>query len=57
LKWCGTTAQPQWIKSVLPDDNFKLVVMKILPKYANIALLFIKIYMPVAEVVLLDSAA
>jgi hypothetical protein len=44
-------------KSVLPDDNFKFVVRKIFPKYANIVLLFIQIYMPEAEVVLLNCAA
>jgi hypothetical protein len=49
--------QQQLKKSILPDDNFKFVVMKFFPKHANIALLFIRIYMPVAEVVLLDCTA
>jgi hypothetical protein len=51
------TAQAQLKKSVLPDDKFQFVVVKKFPKYANIALLFIRIYVPEAKVVLFDCAA
>jgi hypothetical protein len=46
--WLYCTATVE--KAVLPDDNFKFAVMKIFPKYTKIALLFIRIYMSVAEV-------
>jgi hypothetical protein len=57
LKWCGWTEQPKLKKAVLPDDNFKFAAMKKFPKSTNIVLLFIGIYMSVAEGVLLDCAA
>jgi hypothetical protein len=50
---CAATVK----KSVLQDDNFKFDVMKNLPKHANIALLFIRMCMPVAKVVLPDCSA
>jgi hypothetical protein len=51
---CAATIEK---KSVLPDENFKFVVLKIFLGYASIVLLFIRIYMPIAVVVLLDCTA
>jgi hypothetical protein len=42
-------------KLLLPDDNFNFI--KKFPIYANTVLLFLWLYMPMAEVVILDCAA
>jgi hypothetical protein len=41
----------------MTDDNFNFEVRKTFPEYANIVLLFIRIYTPVAEVVRLACIA
>jgi hypothetical protein len=44
---------PVTVEKISPA-NFKFAVVKNFPKCENIVLLFIRIYMPVAEEVLLD---
>jgi hypothetical protein len=51
--YCTATVEK---KSVLPDDTFKFF-MNFFPKYANTFVLFIRMLMPVGEVVLLDYTA
>jgi hypothetical protein len=40
LKWCGSTAQPELIISVLSDDNFKYVVMENIDHFILHAFIF-----------------